>query len=255
MSIFVTGDCHGEFSRFTPALFPEGKELARSDYVIVCGDFGLWHDTYDERAWFDMLEERPFTIVFVDGNHSNFDRLYSDEFEEVDFCGGKAHKIRENIYHLERGYVFTIGGKKFFCFGGASSHDMRDGVINKDDSLSEKEAIDVATQWYMEGKQYRINHLSWWKQELPSQEEMDRGIAELTKNDFKVDYIISHCAPQMVASVFSRGVYQADVLTNYFNGLLERGLDFNRWFFGHYHGERVVMGKYQMLYERIEQIL
>lgn len=40
--IYLTGDCHGDFSRFTRrqrALLP--FHLSERDYVIVCGDFGL----------------------------------------------------------------------------------------------------------------------------------------------------------------------------------------------------------------------
>lgn len=122
--VFVTGDCHAEFNKFSTKNFPEQNGMTRDDIVIVCGDFGIWHDNAEERYWLKWLNNKPFTTVFVDGNHENFDRLYSDEFPIVDFHGGKAHKIRDNIYHLMRGYMFEFDGKKFFCFGGASSHDF-----------------------------------------------------------------------------------------------------------------------------------
>ena len=95
--IYITGDCHAEWNKFSTNNFPEQKEMTRDDFVIVCGDFGIWHDSKSERWWLDWLSEKNFTILFVDGNHENFDRLYSDEFESVDFHGGRAHKIRENI--------------------------------------------------------------------------------------------------------------------------------------------------------------
>lgn len=82
--------------------------MTRDDYVIVCGDFGVWHPDNTEKWWFRWLSEKNFTLLFVDGNHENFDRLYSDEFEIVDFHGGKAHRICENVYHLMRGYVFEL---------------------------------------------------------------------------------------------------------------------------------------------------
>ena len=48
--IYITGDTHTDWvSRLNPAAFPEGEGLNRSDYVIVCGDFGIWHDTPEER--------------------------------------------------------------------------------------------------------------------------------------------------------------------------------------------------------------
>lgn len=39
--VFVTGDTHGDWkSRLNKYVFPEGVELTKDDYVIICGDFG-----------------------------------------------------------------------------------------------------------------------------------------------------------------------------------------------------------------------
>ena len=51
--------------------------MTKNDYVIIAGDFGIWNDTKQERYNLDWLEDKPFTTLFVDGNHSNFDRLYA----------------------------------------------------------------------------------------------------------------------------------------------------------------------------------
>ena len=254
MSIYVTGDCHGDWQRFSTRFFPQQKEMTRNDYMIVCGDFGLWHDTAEERYWLDWLEEKNFILCFVDGNHENFDRLYSDEFAEVDFCGGKAHKIRENIYHLERGYVYTICDKKIFAFGGASSHDIDDGILDRNDYKTKSEFNRVYRQYQSERKMFRVNHVSWWKEELPSNEEMARGIENLEKVGWDVDFVITHCSPQTIASIISNGFFKSDSLTLYFNGLLDKKLKFKHWFFGHYHGEKSVMGKFHLLYYSMKQI-
>ena len=160
----------------------------------------------------------------MDGNHENFDRLYN-EFEIVDFRGGKAHKIRENVYHLMRGYIFDFDGQKFFAFGGASSHDI----------------------------QVRVNHLSWWKQELPSQEEMDRGEKNLEAINYKVDFVITHCLPQTIASEL--GYFGKDIITEYFDKLLNKGLEFKKWYCGHYHKSEYYQGKYEVFYANIERVL
>ena len=40
--IYITGDTHGEFGRFsTKRLRKQGMEPGEQDYVIVCGDFGF----------------------------------------------------------------------------------------------------------------------------------------------------------------------------------------------------------------------
>lgn len=250
--VFVTGDCHGEFHRFSADNFPEQKELTRDDIVIVCGDFGLWHDTGEERYWLKWLDHKPFTTVFVDGNHENFDRLYSDEFQIVDFHGGKAHKIREHIYHLMRGYIFEFDGKKFWCFGGASSHDVRDGILDPADFDSVEEFTKTVRDWQKRWKMFRINHASWWKQELPEYEEMWFGAETLREAGRKVDFIITHCCPQEIASL--AGFHDPDILTQYFN-TIAHDVEFTRWHFGHYHQERSICGKFIMHHEDIERIV
>ena len=134
--IYITGDCHGDFRRFSSEAFPEQKKMTRNDYVIVCGDFGLWHDTAEERYWLDWLEKKPFTILFVAGNHENYDRLGSDEFKVKFWHGGKVHVIRSNVLHLMNGYIFDICDKKIFAFGGAQSHDICDGILDEGDFAS-----------------------------------------------------------------------------------------------------------------------
>ena len=145
--IYVTGDTHGPApiglysvdgfgSRLNKDNFPEQKEMTRDDYVIICGDFGgIWNydsrydpakssfkdkicldhgESREEKYWLDWLSEKPFTVLFCDGNHENHDRL-AGAYPEVDFHGGRAHRVRENVYHLMRGYIFDLQGV-LLCF-------------------------------------------------------------------------------------------------------------------------------------------
>jgi hypothetical protein len=73
--IFVTGDTHGEFTCFSTDGFPEQKEMTKDDYIIICGGFGIWNDSKEERFWLKWLDEKPFTTLFADGNHENYDLL------------------------------------------------------------------------------------------------------------------------------------------------------------------------------------
>ena len=46
--IFITGDTHADFSRFTRKNFPEQENLSKDDIVIIAGDFGgIWFGTND----------------------------------------------------------------------------------------------------------------------------------------------------------------------------------------------------------------
>jgi len=251
--IFITGDCHADFRKFSTENFPEQINMTRDDFVIVCGDFGIWHDTASERWWFDWLSEKPFTVLFVDGNHENFDRLMGGEFEVVDFHGGKAHKIRENIYHLMRGYVFELCGKHFFAFGGAQSHDIGDGIVNESDYPTHRDFLNAIRRMTDQGKMFRINHLSWWKEEMPSGEEYSTGDQSLQACGWNVDYIITHCAPTRFLRDISDD-YEPDELTTYLD-VIEKNTKYKGWFCGHYHQNRSISKKFHILYHTIEAVM
>lgn len=246
--IYLTGDTHGTWTRFSVENFPEQKEMTKDDYVIILGDFGIWTDDKQERYWLDWLNEKPFTTLFIDGNHENFDRLYA--MESKPWNGGMVHYIRDSIIHLQRGYVFSINGHKFFTFGGASSHDISAGILEPDDPdfKIKRKALDEDPYAL-----YRVNHLSWWKEELPSEDEMERGLEKLKENDFSVDYILSHCAPTSIMKVLDEKsyLYKPDCLTEYFDEILNK-LDYKLWVFGHYHINKM-LGMYNaaVLYEQI----
>ena len=86
--IFVTGDTHGQIDimKLNTRMWPEQKDLTKDDYLIICGDFGLLfnyketgksvsacpEDTCwgDDEIWlYNWYCEKPFTILWVDGNH------------------------------------------------------------------------------------------------------------------------------------------------------------------------------------------
>ena len=143
--IYATGDLHGNSLRFQPQYFPEQSEMTKDDYMIVCGDFGcVWNGDKSDDPQLDRLEALPFTVLFVDGNHENFDAL--------------------NEYPVEQ---FELQGHTFFTMGGAQSHDIADGILDMD-SPDFYERYDSLRR---NRRQFRINHVSWWQEELPSDEE------------------------------------------------------------------------------------
>ena len=102
MAIFITGDTHGDFTRFKKKIFYEQAELTKDDCVMIAGDFGgIWSGSAEERHRLDWLEAKPFTSLFVSGNHENFDMLA--EFPVEAWHGGKVQRIRPSVIHLMRG--------------------------------------------------------------------------------------------------------------------------------------------------------
>jgi predicted phosphodiesterase len=251
--LFITGDTHADFTRFSTKNFPLQKELTKEDYIIICGDFGLWHNCAKEQYWLDWLDKKNFTTIFVDGNHENFDRLNSNEFPIVDFLGAKAHQIRPSIYHILRGEVITIQGKTFFCFGGASSHDIQDGILDPETFVSKEAFTRVYKSYVAANKMFRVKGISWWPQELPSDEEMAHGLENLIAHNGEVDYIITHCLPQEVCTFIGGSLYKPDILTDYFNTIAQN-VQFTKWFCGHYHLDQDIWGKFTILYDKIDEI-
>lgn len=244
MAVFITGDTHADFRRFRTDIFYEQKELTKEDIVLICGDFGLWDDSPSERYWLNWLEDKPFTTAFVTGNHENYELLATFPVEE--WHGGQAQLLRPSVLHLMRGQMFELGGKRFFTMGGASSHDIEDGVLEPEDPQFKQKYKRLTKQ----GALFRVNHQSWWKEELPSQEEYQTARATLERYGWETDYIITHCCPTSVQDALSGGMYQADELTDFFDEVRQK-CQFKYWFFGHYHENTVVQQKYVLLYEQI----
>ncbi len=246
--IFVTGDCHGDYKRFSVRSFPQQQEMDRRDLVIIAGDFGYWDHSTEQEYWMKWLADKDFTIAFVDGNHENYDMLA--ELPVECWKGGKVQFIRENVIHLMRGQMYRIQGKRFFTFGGARSHDIRDGILEADDPKLRRK-VQVLER---AGALYRINHLSWWKEEMPGQEEYEEGRRTMEENEWTCDYVISHCAPSSVQALFSLGEYKPDELTGYLEELRSR-CRYNHWFFGHYHRDEPVDEKHDILYHRVLRVV
>lgn len=253
--IYITGDTHADFHRLCAGRFHEQTLMDRDDMLIILGDFGgVWYDCHEERYWLNWFSKSSFTICFVDGNHENFDRLLGDEFPVVEFHGGKAKQIRDNIFYLMRGEIFDFEGKKFFAMGGASSHDIQDGIIDPENFDTPRDAWREIKKWHDLGKMFRVKGVSWWPQEIPSDDEFRHAEETLRKNNMRVDYVLSHCLPSSVNAVV--GYHDTDKLTDWFQKMVDSGLQFDAWFSGHLHMEKFgILGKYNILYEKIERIL
>ena len=246
--IIVTGDIHGNpFQRLNLENFPEGKTFTKEDYVIILGDFGLvWDDSAMEHSCLDWLENKPWTTLFIDGNHENYDLLNKFPIEE--WGGGRVQKIRSSVIHLLRGEVYDIGGYKFLAMGGARSHDIQDGVLEVGDPR-----IKI---WKKDDfKLFRINHISWWEEEIPNEEERKNALKNLAENDYKVDYILTHEAPSSDVVLMDHLLYHPDEYSKWLEMEIRQKVKYKKWFFGHYHLNLDVNEKETCLFERRVRIV
>jgi len=218
--IYITGDTHGLHDSNKLNTIPASER----DYIIITGDFGfLWKDEPDKREedslyWLHNLDP---DILFIDGNHENFNRLNNLPSQKM--FKSDVGIVKDGIYHLKRGRVYQIEDKAIFTFGGALSID----------------------------KNIRQENISWWPEEIPSQQEFETAIINLKKYDFKVDYIISHTAPASITNIIVNNT-KFDPTEGYLEEIKQR-TEFKKWFFGHYHVDKK-MGYYISLYHEYVRI-
>ena len=227
--IYLTGDTHGtiEIGKLSRAnLAVERVEPGEGDFVIILGDFGLVFapdgQSAEERWWLKWLDEKPWTTLFIDGNHENFARL--NALPEEEWRGGRVHRVSESVLHLMRAQIFEIDGRSFFTMGGAASHD----------------------------RQFRKEGRSWWPEELPSEEELTWADAALDGCGRRVDYVLTHCAPTLVQGRINP-TFLPDRLTEYLQHVRDTTA-FGRWYFGHYHVDREYDDGFCALYDCVVPI-
>lgn len=216
--IYITGDTHGELSRFTENNI-EDTGWNKNDYLIICGDFGyIFRDNEKENKKLDYLESKPYNICFCDGNHENFNAIFSYPIEN--WHGGCVHRIRDNVFHLMRGQVFDINGKKIFTMGGAYSIDR-----------------------YMR----KIN-VSYWNEEIPNDTEYHEAVKNLEISGNRVDIVISHTAPREIIyrMGFSPSPYDME-LTGFLEWIMYE-IEYEHWYFGHWHIDKEINSKMRAVF-------
>lgn len=233
--VFICGDTHGgqayDAKKLTSKKWPESKTLDSGDFLIVAGDFGfIWNKdnpSPEETWWYNWFSDKPYTVLFVDGNHENFDRINALPVERK-FGGEVGVLIPDNIYHLRRGEVYTIAGMKFFTFGGGTSID----------------------------KARRTPFVSWWPQEEPKYFEYQVAYENLEYNNWNVDFVITHDCPESTYNEMEFPKYETygpSQLQKFLEDIKSK-LTYKEWYFGHYHEDHFYNDKLTVLYDKIREV-
>lgn len=215
--IYITGDTHGQLNRFDDAKI---RRLKKGDSLIICGDFGfLWDGGKAEERRLKALGKKKYNILFLDGAHENFDSL--DRYPVTDWNGGKVQNISGNLYHLMRGQVYELEGKKIFAFGGGESLE----------------------------RQMRIDAGKWWSREMPTREEMQEGVNNLRNHNMEVDYIVTY-EPSPRMRMLNKTGNEISPMETYFEGIL-KSVKFQKWFFGSLHLDRMVTASHYAVFNGV----
>jgi hypothetical protein len=229
---FVTGDTHipKDIGKLSSRKFLAGRELTKSDHVIVCGDFGLlWHDEPDreEQYWTRWLEDKPWTTLFLDGNHDNIPRLNALPVEAA--YGSIVGRVSDSIFHLRRGHVYDIGDKRCFVMGGAMSTDR--------------------------GEWTRLKYPKrlWWPEEVPSNSDTECALSTLECCGNEVDLVLTHTFPKSLLREFWYQRSQ-DPTCSFLQHVFEN-VRFKYWYGGHMHCDLDFREhSVSMLYNRIVEV-
>lgn len=112
--IALAGDWHGSVSFALNAV----HATPRASVVLHLGDFGYRFRSDYLTELNDFLGERQQILMFIDGNHENFDWLEAQPVAE-----DGVRRLTERIWHLPRGFRWEWSGRRFLALGGAISID------------------------------------------------------------------------------------------------------------------------------------
>ena len=220
--IYITGDTHRDFSRLN------NLEISEDDMLIVLGDacinFFLNDEDVNLKRYLNNFKLKLFCIR---GNHEERPENIST-YKEVDMFGGKVYIEDEfpNLIFAKDGEAYNIDGKSVLVIGGANSVD----------------------------KEYRIAHgIEWFKDEQLTSDEKSKILEKVKGKHF--DIVLSHTCPYKYEprEVFISGIDQAkvDKSMEYFLDEIEKNIDYDKWYCGHYHTEKQV-DKLEFMFGRIK---
>jgi hypothetical protein len=210
--VVLTGDTHRVFGRIFE--FCEEYETTPEDIIVILGDSGInyYLDSSDEQLKKE-LSALNATLFLVHGNHE--ERPYNiSNYKEMLWHGSMVYYEEEypNLLFAMDGEIYDFNEKKALVIGGAYSVD----------------------------KSYRLSGgMPWFDSEQPDDYIKSYVESQLDRMDWKVNYVFSHTVPlsYMPREAFLPNINSdfVDKSTEEWLETIEKKLNYERWFAGHYH--------------------
>lgn len=228
--VILTGDTHGDFDRIEE--FCEEYDTTTEDIMIILGDSGInyWLDERDIQLK-ELLVKLPITIFCIHGNHEERPEELCG-YDEMKWHGGTVwvEANYPNLLFAQDGETYEFGDKQALVIGGAYSVD----------------------------KYYRLaNDLPWFATEQPDDRAKKTVEQRLNQLGWRVDYVFSHTVPlnyiphhALLPTIDKSTV---DRSTEKWLDGIERKLDYECWYAGHYH-VTCGLGRVHILFEDYEEL-
>lgn len=231
---FITGDKHRNFDNVKS--FCRDMNTRRKDVLIILGDtgFNYYEDSRDDKLKKE-ISDLNITLFCLHGNKENRPQNVGT-YGVRSFCGGKVYYEPKypNIYFAIDGEIYTFEGKKYMVVGGAHS-------VDKIRCLEEDKPF--------------------WADEMPNDTVKAKVEERLALENNKIYGMMTHTCPidylptEMFMSTRqnaaikrkprkakSKKLFKPDIdrSTEEWLGKLEKQLDYEVWYCGHYHIDKQI---------------
>lgn len=244
MTVYVMGDMHGVFSPIYTVL--SYMDFKKDDILCLLGDSGFnygvkpsekgYIDTnkslYIKKSLNDILYQclgfLP-NIFIIHGNHEARANTVLG-YEKKMWNGGSVYVQPKfpNLIFAKDGELYTIENHTFLVCGGAYSID----------------------------KEQRIHFGGhWFSDEQPDSQIQQQVLKHIHSH---IDYVLTHTVPlkyvptERLLNAFDQK--KVDQSTEIFLDKLESNLDYTHWYAGHFHCDKKVNDKFDILYHSIERV-
>lgn len=239
VKFFITGDKHRNFEYVKS--FCRDMNTRRKDVLIILGDTGFnYYDDWRDDKLKKEISDLNITLFCLHGNKENRPQNVGT-YGIRSFCGGKVYYEPKypNIYFAIDGEVYTFEGKKYMVIGGAHSVD-KVRCLEKDQPFWEDEMPDDATKARVEERLAAENNCIFGMlthtcplEYLPT--EMFMSTRQNAENKRKPK-------KEKIKKGITKKVFKPDIdrSTEEWLGKLEKQINYEVWYCGHYHVDKQI---------------
>lgn len=227
----VTGDCHGDMSRFADYVYPRDGTTG----IIILGDSGVnYYMNNRDTSAKKKLQNSGYQFYLVRGNHE----------ARPEDCKGVEWKYDDNVNSI-------VGIDTFF----PAIHYFRDGDIY---NINDHRLLVIGGAYSID-KFYRLSRgypYQWFKNEQLDPKEREEIFEKVKGQEF--DFVLTHTCPRAwePTDLFIAGLDQSNIDKSMENWLddIKNVIKYKIWLFGHFHADRIEKHKVQQFFKTEENL-